>query len=231
MSRRLRYWGRQIPEAGRPPPSTSAGVRWRRRRPEGQSRAARSRLRSGPGSRRQQGHDGACDILLFRRSPELFKTFRTGLTERGDAVALREPFGRAGSGPRQHSLERVGNEDPGANQSHHRCEHFEHRKLPLRPARSKRRASPHSQKDFGQAPDNGERLGIWRNTCVKPEQAKVAGVAQKQRLIHHRDIPVKATPFPPCSPCGILRLLMRRRAASAPNDRNCLETGRCPVEW
>jgi hypothetical protein len=160
----------------------------------------------------------------------LFKTFRTGLTERGDGLVLRESIGRAGSGPRQHSLERVGNENPGANQSHHRCEHFEHRKLPSRPARSKRRASPHSQKDFGQAAHNGGRLGIWRNICVRSEQTRVAGVAQKQRSIHHRGIPVKPTPFPPCSPCGILCFVVRRRARITANDRSCLETGSRPVK-
>ncbi len=218
---------RGSPEAGGSPPPATVSSRWRRRRPEGWSRAARSRLRSGPGSRRKPSHDGACDILLFRRSSELIKTFRTGLTERGDA-GLRS---RAGSGPRQHSLERVGNEYPGANQCHHRCDHFEHRKHPLRPARSKRRASPHSQKDFGFASHNRWRLRIFRNRCAKSGQARVARVAQKQRLIYHRDSTVKPTPFPPCSPCGIFGFLMRRRAASTPTAGNCLETGRCPVEW
>jgi len=136
-----------------------------------------------------------------------------------------------GSGPRQHSFKRVGNENPGANQSHHRCDHFEHRKHPLRPARSKRRAGPHSQKDFGFAPHNRGRLRIFRNRCVKSDQAKVARVAQKQRLIHHRDSTVKATPFPPCSPCGILCLLVRRWARINANGRKLLETGSCPVEW
>jgi hypothetical protein len=155
------------------------------------------------------------DILLFRRSSELIKTFGTGLTERGDAELRSRP----GSGPRQHSFKRVGNENPGANQSHHCCDHFEHRKHPLRPARSKRRASPHSQKDFGLTPHNRRQLRIFRNSCANSGQARVASVAQKQRLIHHRDNPVKATPFPPCSPCGILCFLMRRRARINANGR------------
>ena len=52
-------------------------IRPRKRRPGGSSRAGPDRLRSGPGNRRRQDHDGACDILLFRRSPELIKIFGT----------------------------------------------------------------------------------------------------------------------------------------------------------
>ena len=49
----------------------------RKRKRASSSRAAPDRQRSGRGNRRRQGHDGACDILLFRRSPELIKTFGT----------------------------------------------------------------------------------------------------------------------------------------------------------
>lgn len=51
--------------------------RQRRRRPGGSSRAARNRLRSGPGNRRRRSRDCACHILLVRRSLELIKTFGT----------------------------------------------------------------------------------------------------------------------------------------------------------
>jgi hypothetical protein len=52
-------------------------IRPRKRRPGGSSRAGPDRLRSGPGNRRRPDHDGACDILLFRRSPKLIKIFGT----------------------------------------------------------------------------------------------------------------------------------------------------------
>ena len=84
----------------------------------------------------------------------------------------------------------------------------------------------------GKPPTMGATGDLAQHVCqTSSKAAKVAGVAQKQRLIHHRDILVKATPIGPCSPCGILCFLVRRRARIAANDRNCLETGGCPVEW
>jgi hypothetical protein len=55
--------------------ATRREIRPRKRRPGGSSRAGPDRLRSGPGNRRRQDHDGAYDILLFRSSPELIKIF------------------------------------------------------------------------------------------------------------------------------------------------------------
>jgi hypothetical protein len=118
----------------------------------------------------------------------LIKIFGTSLLKQ---VMLGQ--GRAGSGPRQHSFKRVSDKDPGSNQGHHRCDHFEHRKHPLRPARTKRRGSPHSQKDFEALTHNRPRLGIWRNRCTKTEQMSANRVAEKQPLINQRQtLPISA---------------------------------------
>jgi len=141
-------------------------ARRRRRRPAGLSKAARNRLRSRQGNRRRQGHDGACDTLLIRRSSEFIKIFGTSsLKQAAGALAPR----RSGSGPRQNTFKRVGDKNPGADQTHHRCEHLEHCEHPLRPraCATKRRASPHSQKDFERRPHNRRQLGFWRNRCAK----------------------------------------------------------------
>ena len=92
----------------------------------------------------------------------------------------------AGSSPRQNAFKRVRDEDACTDQTHHRCDHFEHRKHPLRPARSKRRACPHSQKDFVEASHNGLEVGISRNICAKTEHVAGPGVAGLQPFIHHR---------------------------------------------
>ena len=57
----------------------ASGSRSRRRKPRDPSRAGRNRQRSEPESRRRQGHDDSWDILLFRRSSEFIKIFRTSL--------------------------------------------------------------------------------------------------------------------------------------------------------
>jgi hypothetical protein len=62
---------------GQPPRARAGRSRRRRRRPGGLSKAARNRLRSTQGNRRRQGHDGACDTLLIRRSSEFIKIFGT----------------------------------------------------------------------------------------------------------------------------------------------------------
>ena len=140
--------------------------RRRRQKPEGLSKAARIRLRSTQENRRRQGHDGACDTLLIRRSSEFIKIFGTSsLKQAAGALAPR----RSGSGPRQNTFKRMRDKNPGADQTHHRCEHLEHCEHPLRPraCATKRRASPHSQKDFERRPHNRRQLGIWRNRCAK----------------------------------------------------------------
>ena len=93
----------------------------------------------------------------------------------------------AGSGPRQNAFKSVRDEDAGTDQTHHRCDHFEHRKHPLRPARSKRRASPHSQKDFVDRSHNGRKVRILRNICAKSEQGAGPTVARLQRFINQRE--------------------------------------------
>jgi hypothetical protein len=81
--------GRKMQSAG----AADCPIRPRRRRPGGSSRAGPDRLRSGPGNRRRQDHDGACDILLFRSSPELIKTFGTSqlkqVMQRARSIAQR----------------------------------------------------------------------------------------------------------------------------------------------
>jgi hypothetical protein len=74
--------GRDAAAIGRKARAAGCQIRPRKRRPGGSSRAGPDRLRSGPGNRRRQDHDGACDILLFRSSPELIKTFGTGQLKR-----------------------------------------------------------------------------------------------------------------------------------------------------
>ena len=168
-------------------------IRLRKRKPRGSSRAAPDRLRSGQENHRRQDHGGACDILLSRRSSELFKTLRTSRLKQVMQGARGCRGAAAGSSPRQNAFKRVRDEDTGTDQTHHRCDHFEHRKHPLRPARSKRRASPHSQKDFVEASYNRPRLGILRNICAKTDQVAGPCVAGLQPFIHQReDLPISA---------------------------------------
>ena len=149
----------------RPGPARSC-VRLRRRRPKGSSRAAQIRLRSGPGNRRRQGHDGSCDILLIRRSSELIKTFGTSPLKQTKQGCERPRL--SGSGPRQDTFKCVGDKNPGANQAHHRCNHLDHCQTSFAPPRmrTRRRAGPHSQKHFATGTHNRRRLGIWRNRCT-----------------------------------------------------------------
>jgi len=71
--------GRQERGDGGQPPllAEPAAPARRRRKPGGLSKAARNRLPSRQGNRRRQGHDGACDTLLIRRSSEFIKIFGT----------------------------------------------------------------------------------------------------------------------------------------------------------
>jgi hypothetical protein len=75
---------------------------------------------------------------------------------------------------------------------------------------TKRPASPHSQKQSEPRAHNAGAVGLWRNRCVRTGHARVAGVAQKQRLGNHR----KALPISAVIRLRYLQTLLRRWAVA-----------------
>ena len=116
------------------------------------------------------------------------------------------------SGPRQNTFKCVGEKNAGTNQAHRRCEHLEHCNRPCAPPRmhTKRRRCLHSQKHFAARPHNAPAVGLWSNRCVKSGQARVAIVAEKQRLGNHR----KALPISAVIRLRYLQTLLRRWAVA-----------------
>jgi hypothetical protein len=75
-----------------------------------------------------------------------------------------EPLGPADT------LKCVRQENPDTDQTHDRCNHFEHCKHPLRHARTKPFRTLHSQKDFAPPIDIALQVRISRNRCLKRRQ-------------------------------------------------------------
>ncbi len=60
----------------------------------------------------------------------------------------------------------VSKKNAGADEAEKRCNHLDHRNCPCAPGEQKRRAGPHSQKDFEPPPKIAIRLMISSNTDV-----------------------------------------------------------------
>jgi hypothetical protein len=173
--------------------------RQRRRRPGGSSRAAQSRLRSGPGNRRRQNHDGACHILLVRRSSELIKTFGTS--------HLKQVM--------QGQLSAVA---PSRDQARDRTpSNAWAMKIPA-PTRpitavtisniANILCAPHEPNDaqartVKRISDARRTIGVhWGFRATDVPNPSSCGV-REWRNCNHSFTTAKRSPFPPCSPCGI----------------------------
>lgn len=164
----------------------------------------------------------------------MIKTFRTSFPKAGDAGPLLLPSRK--SNPRQNAFERMGEENPGTNQTHRRCNHLEHCSRPLRPrARTPNDVHAYTVKKISHC--NGtmpKRWGFGATGVPNPGNRclRVASVAQKQRLDNHR----KPHPISAAFRLRYLQGLMRRWAASnatcnAAWPERRAEAGGLPVGW
>jgi len=92
------------------------------------------------------------------------KAFGMSFADAGDACLDPDLKTDQVSSSIKNALECVSEKNPGANEAHQCCNRLDHRKHPLRtPAKTKRRGTPHSQKDFGRQNRNRRRPRIPRN--------------------------------------------------------------------
>ena len=140
-------------------------------------------------------------------SLELIKTFRTSLFHGRQMKPKRQtPNRRPGPLGPAHTLKCVSQEDPGAHQTHHRSQRFEHREYPCPPHLRGNTAPPYTvkkiQKLRGALP---ARCG-FHATDVSNGGNQTAGWTHNLTVDGFNDWFTKldASPFPPCSGCDIV---------------------------
>jgi hypothetical protein len=144
-------------------------------------------------------------------SLELIKTFRTSLFNGRQMKPKRQtPKGRLGPLRPAHTFKRVSQEDPGAKQTHHRSQHFEHCEYPSGPTCEETRHPPTQSKRFKSIPAHCPRSADFvqqmsRMQAIKGNQT--AGWPRNSTADRFNDWFTKAnvSPFPPCSGCDIVR--------------------------